>query len=119
VYARIIYIFNLTRCSATRKANLDLLAVLLYILSTQGRNTCPRVFNTRSYGLDDRAIEVRSPAETKDFSCTMGTGGPFSGAKGRPGCDAVHSPPSSAGVENVYVYLLSPHAPSGRVVGQL
>jgi hypothetical protein len=44
------------------------------------------------YGLDDRVIEVRFPAEAKDFSsnlcvqtgseahpasCTMGTGGPF------------------------------------------
>jgi hypothetical protein len=48
------------------------------------------------YGLDDRAIEVRFPAGTKDFSsilcvqtgsgaypvsCTMGTGGPFSRVK--------------------------------------
>jgi hypothetical protein len=48
------------------------------------------------YGLDDRAIGVRSPAGAKDFSsspciqtvsvahpasCTMGTGGPFPGAK--------------------------------------
>jgi hypothetical protein len=48
------------------------------------------------YGLDDRVIEVRSPAEAEDFSstlcvqtgsgahpasCTMGTGGPFPGAK--------------------------------------
>jgi hypothetical protein len=48
------------------------------------------------YGLDDRAIGVRSPAEAKDFSsdlcvqtgsgahpasCTMGTGGPFPGGK--------------------------------------
>jgi hypothetical protein len=48
------------------------------------------------YGLNDRKIEVRSPAEAKDFSsslcvltgsgahpasCTMGTGGPFSGLK--------------------------------------
>jgi hypothetical protein len=48
------------------------------------------------YGLDDRANGVRSPAEAKDFSsslcvqtsseahpasCTMGTGGPFPGAK--------------------------------------
>jgi hypothetical protein len=30
----------------------------------------------------------------------MGTGGPFPGAKSRPGCDAEHSPPSSAEVEN-------------------
>jgi hypothetical protein len=52
------------------------------------------------YGLDDRAIEVRSPAETKDFSsilcvqtgsgahpasCTMGTGGPFPGVKSAAG----------------------------------
>jgi hypothetical protein len=48
------------------------------------------------YGLDDRAIEVRSPAGAKDFSsslcvqtvsgahpasCPMDTGGPFPGAK--------------------------------------
>jgi hypothetical protein len=62
------------------------------------------------YGLDDRAIGVRSPAEAKDFSsnlcvqtasgvhpvsCTMGTGG-----KAQPGRDADHSSPSSAEVEN-------------------
>jgi hypothetical protein len=67
------------------------------------------------YGLDDRAIGVRSPAETKDFSsnlcvqtgsgahlasCTMGTGGPFPGGKVRPGRDADHSPSSSAEVVN-------------------
>jgi hypothetical protein len=66
------------------------------------------------YGLHDRAIEVRSPAKAEDFSsslcvqtdsgahpasCTMGTGGPFPGAKTRPGCDANHSPPSSAEVD--------------------
>jgi hypothetical protein len=48
------------------------------------------------HGLDERAIRVRSPAGAKDFSyslcvqtgsgahpasCTMGTGGPFPGAK--------------------------------------
>jgi hypothetical protein len=57
------------------------------------------------YGLDDRAIEVRSPAEAKDFSsnlcdqtgsgahpasCTKGTRGPFPGVKARPGRDADH-----------------------------
>jgi hypothetical protein len=67
------------------------------------------------YGLDDRAIGVRSPAGAKDFSanlcvqtgseahpasCTMGTGGPFPGGKARPGRVADHSPPSSAEVEN-------------------
>jgi hypothetical protein len=67
------------------------------------------------YGLDDRALEVRSPAETKDFSsslcvqagsgahptsCTMGTGDPFPGTKARPGRDADHSPSSSAEAEN-------------------
>jgi hypothetical protein len=66
------------------------------------------------YGLDDRAIEVRSTAGAKNFSsilfvqtgsgahpasCTMGTRGPFPGAKARPGRDAEHSPPSSAEVE--------------------
>jgi hypothetical protein len=76
------------------------------------------------YGLDDRAIGVWSPAGAKDFSsslfvqtgsgahpasCTMVTGGPFSGGKARPGRDADHSPPSSAEVVNEYeLYLLSP-----------
>jgi hypothetical protein len=59
------------------------------------------------YGLDDRAIALRSPAGAKDFSsslcaqtgsgahpasCTMGTGGPFFGGKARQGRDADHSP---------------------------
>jgi hypothetical protein len=67
------------------------------------------------YGLDDRAIGVRSPVEAKDFSsslfvqtgsgahpasCTMGTGGPFPGANARPERDADHSPSSSAEVVN-------------------
>jgi hypothetical protein len=67
------------------------------------------------YGLDDRAIGDRSPSGAKDFSsslfvqtdsgahpasCTMGTGGPFSGVKARPGREADHSPPSSAEVVN-------------------
>jgi hypothetical protein len=66
------------------------------------------------YGLDDRAIGVRSPTGANDFShslfvqtgcgahpasCTMGTGGPLPGAKARPGRDADHSSPSSAEVE--------------------
>jgi hypothetical protein len=67
------------------------------------------------YGLDDRAIGVRSPAGAEDFSsnfcvqtgsgahpasCTMGTGCPFPGGKARPGRDADHSSPSSAEVVN-------------------
>jgi hypothetical protein len=67
------------------------------------------------YGLDDRAIGVRFPAEAKDFSsslcvqtgsgahptsCTMDTRGPFPGGKARPGRDADYSPPSSAEVVN-------------------
>jgi hypothetical protein len=67
------------------------------------------------YGLDDRAIEVRSLAEANDFfsnlcvqtssgvhpaSCTMGTGYPFPGGKARPGRDADYSPPSSAEIKN-------------------
>jgi hypothetical protein len=67
------------------------------------------------YGLEDRAIGVRSPAGAKDFSyslcvqtgsgahpasCTIGTGGPFTRGKARPGHDADHSPLSSAEVVN-------------------
>jgi hypothetical protein len=67
------------------------------------------------YGLDDQVIGVRSPGGAKDFSSNlclqtgsgahpdffiMVTGGPFPGAKARPGCDADHSPASSAEVVN-------------------
>jgi hypothetical protein len=67
------------------------------------------------YRLDDRAMEVRSPAEANYFSsslcfqtsseahpasCTMGTGGPFPGAKARPGRDVDHSSPSKTEDEN-------------------
>jgi hypothetical protein len=56
------------------------------------------------YGLDDRAVEVRSRQRWKDFSsslCVQGPnqtpvrwvlGGPFPGAKAWPGRDADHSP---------------------------
>jgi hypothetical protein len=59
------------------------------------------------YGLDDRANELRSPAEARVFfiylcvhtgpevhpaSCKMGTEGPLPGDKARPGRDADHSP---------------------------
>jgi hypothetical protein len=67
------------------------------------------------YGLNDRAIGVRSPAGAEDFSsslcvqigsgaypasCTMVTGGPFPGGKARPGRDADNSPLSSAEIVN-------------------
>jgi hypothetical protein len=67
------------------------------------------------YRLDDQAIEVRSPAEKRDFSsilcvqtgsgahpasCTMGTWGPLPGGKAQPWRDADHSPPSSSEVVN-------------------
>jgi hypothetical protein len=67
------------------------------------------------YWLDDLAIEVRSPARQDDSSSNLCVqtgcgahpasfqwiqGGPFPGAKARPGRDADHSPPSSAEVEN-------------------
>jgi hypothetical protein len=66
------------------------------------------------YGLDDRAIGVRSPAGEKDFYSSLcvqtgseahrllynGYRGSFPRGKARPGRDADHSPPSSAEVEN-------------------
>jgi hypothetical protein len=92
---------------------------------------CPHMSNdpgssvsiASGYGLDERAIGVRSPAGEKDFSsslcvqtdsgahpgyCPMGTGDPFPGGKARPGRDSDHSTPSSAEVEND----LSPQEPS-------
>jgi hypothetical protein len=66
------------------------------------------------YGVDDRAIEVRSPtgadfssspcfqtgSEAHPASYPMGTGCPFPVGEARPGRDADHSPPSSSEVKN-------------------
>jgi hypothetical protein len=75
------------------------------------------------YGLDDRAIGVRSPAKAEDFSSSlcvqtgsmthppsysMATGGPFPGGKARPGRVVDHLPASSVEVKNEWeLYLLS------------
>jgi hypothetical protein len=42
---------------------------------------------------------VQTGSEVHPASYPMGTGGPFSGGKARPGSDADHSPPSSAKVK--------------------
>jgi hypothetical protein len=77
----------------------------IYDNGSRGSSVSIRVVS--GYGLDDRAIGVRSPAGAKDFSsslcvqtgsgahpasCTMGTGCPFPWGKARPGRDADHSP---------------------------
>jgi hypothetical protein len=76
------------------------------------------------YGLNDRAIQVRSSAGAKGFSsnlcvqigsrahpasCTMGTGDPFPGAKAQPGCDADHSPHLLPRSRMSRSYTSSPH----------
>jgi hypothetical protein len=82
-----------------------------YIHIREPSNSVSIVFD---YGLDDRAIEVRSPTEAKvsfilcvqtgsgahPSSCTMGTGSPSPGSKSRPGRDADHSPSSSVEIKN-------------------
>jgi hypothetical protein len=79
----------------------------LYQLYNEPRSRGSSVSIVSGYGLDDRAIGVRSPAGARDFSCSlcvqtgsgahpasciMGTGGPFPGGKALPGRDADHSP---------------------------
>jgi len=76
-------------------------------LSVTCREPGSSVSVVSGYGLEDRAIEVRSWQRREDFSsglcvqtgsgahlvsCIMGTGGPFPRAKARPGPDADHSP---------------------------
>jgi hypothetical protein len=87
--------------------------IILLVVKIRSRVSSGSIVS--DYGLDDRAIGVRSLAGAEDFSfclcaqtgsgahpasCTMGTGGSFPGGKARPGRDADHSPPSSAEVVN-------------------
>jgi hypothetical protein len=114
------YILSLRICSCLRMPvshstlNTFLLSPFIYFGSTASE-LGSSVSIVSGYGRDNQAIEGWSPAEAKDFSsslcvqtgsgvhpasCTMGTGGPFSGGKARPGRDTDHSPPSSAEVVN-------------------
>jgi hypothetical protein len=88
------------------------------------------------YGLDDRVIGVRSPVGVKDFSsnlcvqtgsgahpasCTMGTGGPFPGAKRGRGVTLTTHPhlvPRSR-MSRSYSSSPPPQVPSRRVAGLL
>jgi hypothetical protein len=97
--------------------------IYIYILGGGSRSSSVSIVS--DYGLDDRPIEVRSPAEARGLFLYVsrpalgppsllsnGYRGPFPGAKARPGRDAGHSPPSGAEVVNEKeLYLLSPLAP--------
>jgi hypothetical protein len=87
------------------------MTLLLYFIVSWGS----LVSIVSGFGLDDRAIEVQSPAGVKDFSsilcvqtgsgahpasCTVYARGPFLGDKAQLGRDAGHSCPSSAKVVN-------------------
>jgi hypothetical protein len=76
-----------------------------YNVTSESRGSSVSIVS--DYGLDDRAIGVRSPAGAKGFSCSfcvhtgseahpvsspLGTKGPFPGGKLRPRRDADHSP---------------------------
>jgi hypothetical protein len=94
--------------------NILLTTYYRYWLRTRSRVSSGSIVS--DYGLDDRAIGVRSPAGAKDLSCNLciqstalgptqppvqwvpGVRSP--GVKARPGRDADHSPPSSAEVVN-------------------
>jgi hypothetical protein len=85
----------------------------MYLIYLREQEPGSSVSIVSGYELDDRAIEVRSPAEERDFSSSlcvqtgsgahpasgiMGTGGPLPGGKARPRRDADHLTPSSAEV---------------------
>jgi hypothetical protein len=74
------------------------------------------------YGLDDQGGGSSSPGRVKMFSLLhivqtgsgvyptsykMGTGGSFPGVK-RQGPEADHSPPTSAEVKNMWIYISTP-----------
>jgi hypothetical protein len=89
-----IYFDEVCRDLEFKSASAELSDILIacYLKKEPGSS----VSTVPDYGLDDRAFGVRSPAGAKDFSsslcvqtgseahpasCTLGTGGPFPGAK--------------------------------------
>jgi hypothetical protein len=69
--------------------------------SGYGLTTGRSRFNPRQRRKDFSSnLCVQTGSGDHPASCTMGTGDPFPGAKARQGCEAHHSPLSSAEVEN-------------------
>jgi hypothetical protein len=86
--------FSITLPSVSMSPNFLFPSIYLFIYLFRSRVSSVSIVS--DYGLDDRAVEVRSPARAKDFfsnlcvqtgsgahpaSCTMRTEGPFSGVK--------------------------------------
>jgi hypothetical protein len=86
--------FGIGRSNRVCRAN------LIFVLCRSKRSRVSSGSIVSDYGLDDRAIGVRSPAGEKYFSsslcvqtgseahpasCTVGTGGPFPGGKSAAG----------------------------------
>jgi hypothetical protein len=97
----------------------------LYQLLHSSRSRDSSVSVVSGYGLDDRAIEVWSPAEAKKFSFNLvspdrlwappsllyngyGGGGLLPWGKARPGRDAYHSALSAEVVNEWELFFLSP-----------
>jgi hypothetical protein len=123
------------RHSHRTTATIVTLHILIFYLKAGGRKTKHSETFSSRHGLDDRAIEVRSPAGANNFSSSLCPDrlwgppsllynghrvGPFPGGKEPPGRDADHSPPSTAEVVNEQeLYLLSPLRLHRCVVRQL
>jgi len=64
------------------------------------REQCNREVVYWETGSFSSSLCVQTGSGAHPASCTMGTRGPFPGAKARPGRNADHSPLSSTEVEN-------------------
>jgi hypothetical protein len=104
-FETMISVFEQSRAAPYSGTATVICILVAYIVRGRSRVSSGSIVS--DYGLDDRAIGVRSPAGAKDFSssicvqtgsgahpasCTMGTGGPFPGGKARPGRDAATHP---------------------------
>jgi hypothetical protein len=94
----------------------------------RGRRWGSPVSTVSEYGLDDRATKVLSPVDARKFSPNLwglpslvsnGYRGYFAGSKARPGRDADHPLPSSAGTRMSRGYKLSPLVACMAVAVQL
>jgi hypothetical protein len=107
--------FWLTRFRGQRVTNPNWTSLLILLARWTWYNLLVRVCIATGYGMDDRGVRVRVPVGSRIFFSipSLPSNGyrglfPWGGGVKQQGCEADHSPPTSAEVKKTWIYTFAP-----------